>query len=131
MILKTENEHFIYYSLPDGRKHNINDEPAIVWKDGSLEWWKEGLLHRENGPSMIHQIPDSNCPFYYRYHQKGFLHRLDGPAIIEYKRTEWWFNGHNVDNFIFQWFFEIGIDHKNLSDEDKSMIYMKWHDYGR
>ena len=32
--------------------NNINDEPAIIWNEGSKYWYKDGLLHRENLPAI-------------------------------------------------------------------------------
>jgi len=33
--------------------HRVNG-PAIIWKDGTQEWWVEGKRHRIDGPAIIH-----------------------------------------------------------------------------
>jgi len=33
-----------------GKRHSYNDKPAVEWI-GGRSWYKEGKLHRENGPA--------------------------------------------------------------------------------
>ena len=42
---------------------------------GSKCWYKDGLLHREEGPAEEH--PNGNKAWYFH----GKFHRIDGPAI--------------------------------------------------
>lgn len=37
----------------NGFLHNENDEPAIVYKDGTKVWYKHGFKHRLNGAAQI------------------------------------------------------------------------------
>ena len=41
----------------NGLLHSFNDMPAIIWKDGSQEWYKNGYLHREgDNPAIMDGI---------------------------------------------------------------------------
>lgn len=58
---------------------------------GETFYYKEGLLHREDGPAVM----KPNCNMWM---QNGQMHNLDGPAYvgvdIEYgDRIEYWING--------------------------------------
>ena len=61
----------------------------------------------------------------------GLFHRLDGPAVIFGGFTQWWFNGHDVDDIVKPWAKELGINLYNLSEEDKILIQTKWENYGK
>jgi hypothetical protein len=56
-----------------------------------------GLLHREDGPSVITNFSEE-------WWKNGKLHRHNGPAIFinksDYIRAEWWINGilHRENN---------------------------------
>jgi len=52
----------------DGRFHRDGDEPAVVKKDGTFEWYKHGKHHREG----------------------------DKPAVIRPDRLEWWIDGKRI-----------------------------------
>lgn len=41
-----------------GRLDSIDDEPALVRLDGSVEWYSNGALHREGGPAVLYGEPD-------------------------------------------------------------------------
>lgn len=43
--------NFTVYHL-DGRYHRI-DGPAVLYDDGSQEWYQHGEIHREDGPAII------------------------------------------------------------------------------
>lgn len=72
----------LYQTMPD---HIIRD-------DGSQEWYRNGKLHRENGPAVIchnHKV--------FKWYQDGYLHRIDGPAIQWNDRDEeWWRDGKRL-----------------------------------
>ena len=70
----------------DGFLHK-EDGPAIKWNNGDEEWFIYGKLHQ------------LECPAITRYGTKqwfknGRRHRIDGPAV-EYANghKEWWING--------------------------------------
>ena len=62
--------------------------PAVIWCDGSKEWWQNGQLHRENGPAV------ERANGYKEWWSDGQLHRVGGPAI-EYTTGDkrWFLNG--------------------------------------
>lgn len=74
-----------------GRPHRING-PAIVFPNGSEQWYRHGELHREGGPAMI-WVGDSEAWF-----QNGVRHREDGPAytILKTDIKMWWIHGEQV-----------------------------------
>ena len=61
--------------VESGNLHRDDDQPSIIWvEDGTMEWWRNGNLHRDHGPAFVsgngHEV----------HYNKGLLHRLDGPA---------------------------------------------------
>lgn len=86
------NEDGIFIKHKDGRSewynknnqlHRENDEPAIIYPHGTLEWYLNGKSHRENKPSIIY--PDGTE----EWHLNGQPHRLDAPAFSKP-------NGHSI-----------------------------------
>lgn len=66
----------------------------IEWSNSETSFYKEGKLHRENGPA----IEFLNGTKY--WYIEGKIHREDGPAFITSKGTkEWWIEGkfHRID----------------------------------
>jgi len=63
------------------------DVPAVVWGDGTKEWYSDGLLSRDPdlGPAKI----DANGS--YAYILDGKLNRLDGPATENINGSQGWF----------------------------------------
>ena len=59
---------------------------------GNKRWYKNGLIHREGGPAIIHR-DGWEC-----WSRNGQVHREDGPAI-EWPGHEkaWWYNGQKID----------------------------------
>ena len=77
------------YKDLNGQYHR-DGGPAIIFVDGTLEWWKHGDLHREDGPAK--EFPDGTLEWWIN----GKLHRDDGPAAINYEGelvSEWYQNG--------------------------------------
>jgi hypothetical protein len=61
---------------------------------GTQRWWKNGLLHREDGPAVIY------LDGYESWYLNGESHRIDGPAVIGPNDCyEWYFNNehHRLD----------------------------------
>lgn len=42
------------FSGIDNKLHSVGDEPAVVYADGTKWWYREGLIHRDNGPAVVH-----------------------------------------------------------------------------
>ena len=56
--------------------------------DGSRRWYKNGQLHRLDGPAIEH------ADGWRTWYQHGWLHREDGPAVERENGTrEWILNG--------------------------------------
>lgn len=97
-----------------GQLHSRNDKPAIEYPDGSKYWYKDGVMHREDGPAVLvknaeiwmrdgkyHRIDGPAVSWTikkrYEYWVDGLQHRDDGPAIIDpVKGDEWWQRGERV-----------------------------------
>ena len=60
----------------DGKLHR-EDGPAVIYADGRQEFYRDGKLHREDGPAVIYA--NGRQEFY----RDGKLHREDGPAVID------------------------------------------------
>ena len=58
----------------NGQLHR-EDGPAVEWANGDKFWYRNGQLHREDGPAEEWADGDK---FWYR---NGQLHREDGPAV--------------------------------------------------
>ncbi len=74
---------------------HADNQPAVVNSANEEQWWKNGKLHREDGPA----ITNSGGRAWYL---DGLLHRTDGPAIesgiwqnneLIVCRSEYWFWG--------------------------------------
>ena len=78
-----------------GELHRENDQPAIVYTSGSKQWYYHGKLHRENDqPAVVYA--DGSKLWYYH----GELHREnDQPAVVNANGSqEWWCNGKRQVN---------------------------------
>lgn len=69
-----------------------------IRSDGTIEYRRNGVYHREDGPAVIYDYPPSKkCCMWFL---DGKRHRLDGPAV-EWSdgSTEWWYQGliHRLD----------------------------------
>ncbi len=66
----------------------MNRPEFYIMNDGTQEWWKNGLRHRENGPAILY--PDGGEEWWFN----GQLHRQDGPAVITADgEKSWWVHG--------------------------------------
>jgi hypothetical protein len=71
----------------DGKLHR-EDGPAVEWADGDKVWYKNGQLHREDGPAV--EDPNGVKEWWLN----GRRHRRGGPAVEwEDGSKEWWING--------------------------------------
>ena len=52
--------------------HSVDDEPAIIWSDGTKYWFKDGLKHRDNNlPAIIYS--DGDCGYYKNENRYWFI----------------------------------------------------------
>jgi hypothetical protein len=82
-------EGFIYW-FKEGKLHR-EDGPAVIYPGGIKEcWYYNDIKHRVDGPAVITKDFEEEWFFH------GKLHREDGPAIIHYynREKEWWLNDH-------------------------------------
>ncbi len=70
-----------------GRLHRNDDLPAEIWDDGTQNWYQHGYKHRDNDrPAVIY---NSGVQMWY---QHGKLHRdNDLPAVIYTNGTQMWY----------------------------------------
>jgi hypothetical protein len=100
----------------DGNLHR-EDGPAIIYPFGSQRWYINGNIHREDGPAYI--SPNGNQIWY----KDGNIHREDGPAyILPNGYQSWWLNDKDITNDITNWAKDRNIDLNNLSDNDKMVL---------
>lgn len=87
-ILREEDKSLCYYK--EGKLHR-EDGPAVECSDGTKEWWVNGELHREEGPAVEYS---DGGKFWYK---EGNLHREDGPAV-EYSNGQkgWYTKGKEI-----------------------------------
>ena len=69
-----DEEGNIYY-YKNGKLHR-EDGPAIEYEDGDCYWFKDGMLHREDGPAVIYEDGDK---WYY----------INDEMLSEQKFVEW------------------------------------------
>ena len=61
-------------------------------KWGIKTWYKDGIIHKDDGPAVIH-VDGTIC-----WYKNGKIHREDGPAVIEPDgEEEWYLNGIEYD----------------------------------
>jgi len=63
------------------------DGPAIEYYNGDKHWYINGWHHRVNGPAILYHDGSKE------YYINGQLHREDGPAYINQEIESYWFNG--------------------------------------
>lgn len=65
--------------------HRGGDLPAVIWTDGTCEWYRYGKRHRDNDmPAIVNPVCQTWC-------QNGTIHRNhDLPAMIAADGRQWW-----------------------------------------
>lgn len=72
--------------------HSVDDEPAVIWRNGDIAWMKEGDYHRENDKPA--EITHSGKQYWY---VNGILHRNNGkPAVITSYKVEYYEHGNKI-----------------------------------
>ena len=100
----------------DGLLHRV-DGPAVIGTRGSEAWYFEGLKHRFDGPAFYDK--DGREGWYIH----GVLHREGGPALVSIRHMEWWNNGtlHREDGparIYFSGDKEWYLEGKNITKEE-------------
>jgi hypothetical protein len=111
--MTTDEYGIIRYRL--NGKHHREDGPAIIYADGSQEWYLNGEHHRLDGPAII--WPSGTQEWY----RNGKHHREDGPAIITAKGNHAWCLNDNEYPFI------DFCKQLKLSEEDITFLKLKFN----
>ena len=83
--VKVDQEGTVRYYKPGTDLLHREDGPAVVWKYGAQEWYREGKRHREDGPAET--MPNG----YEAWYQDGKHHREDGPALVCSTGSKSWY----------------------------------------
>jgi hypothetical protein len=134
--------------------HNENG-PAVVWSDGSCEYYINGFIHNDAGPAIIekdknftrkhwyingvqHRVDgpvvehvNTNGSTYLEYRQDGNLHREDGPAVIHPTGTKIWYVNGVIDRtdgpaIINMVNDQIIGSQWFISNKDVTKLYRRW-----
>lgn len=119
-----------------------------IVKNGSEQWYKDDLLHREDGPAYIKNYPNGERVV--KYYIEGVQHREDGPADIQYNENgnveieEWYKNGDlhreggpaeiqydDDGTVVFEGYWINGVQHREdgpaiISDYNGSKLQEWW-----
>ena len=77
-----ELEKIVYPGGTIKYKYRFNDRlhrkngSALIWPDGSMEWYINGKRHREDGPAAISLSTVSYCIDYLLYSEKDYIEYL-------------------------------------------------------
>jgi hypothetical protein len=71
----------------NGIRHR-EDGPAHIDCEGTQRWYINGELHRLDGPAVVYTDEENN-----EWYKDGLLHREDGPAKTDYGVDEWYIKG--------------------------------------
>lgn len=95
-----------------------NNYTGIVeWNDGVKEWYKDGLLHQENGPAIEWKNEKKE------WWVEGKRHRIDGPAIENKNGYKEWY----VDNKFYSVFeLETYVEKLIFLGKEKGKYGLKW-----
>lgn len=91
------HKDYVSYSNDDGYLHRL-DGPAMLYNDGSYEWYKNGIFHRIDGPAV-----------YY----------INGPVI------DWWINGNKITKVVNKWMTENNISYP-FTNESRTLYLLQF-----
>ena len=104
----------------------------VVDSDGNKFYYKNDVLHREDGPAIEYFNGDEE------WYKEGLLHRFDGPASTEGNNKYWYFDGMlhrrlgpaiEYDDGIKEWYYygrEIQVN--SLEEFSKHLLFYKRND---
>ena len=100
-----------YFKLKEKISNMLNGK--YIDDDGDVFWYKDNLLHREDGPAVEWESGTK------KWYKNGELHREDGPAIeYSYGNKEWWLNDIPYSEYEFnKW-----ISKKKLNEKLQSSL---------
>ena len=86
----------VFWLNAKGKLHIEGDQPASIFSNGTMEWYKNGTIHRSGDkPAIIEVIEVASLCKIMEWFKNGNHHRDgDKPATIWSDGTmEWWENG--------------------------------------
>ena len=87
LVKHTCEDGRIYWSLDDTLQSLHRDEgPAIIYPNGNLSWYQNGVLHREGAPACTGDFGEM-------WYLNGEPHRDDGPAFTVHGNRDWYKHG--------------------------------------
>jgi hypothetical protein len=85
LLVTYKNQYGNQYWYKNGRIHRDNG-PAKIWSNGDQHWYKNGRIHRDNLPAII-LASGEQC-----WYKDGLQHRdNDLPAIINQNGSQYWY----------------------------------------
>ena len=107
-----------YWRNANSELHRL-DGPAIVWADGSKEWYVDGIQHRLDGPAIEWTNGEK------RWYVNGKKHRLDGPAAEWANGNKaWWINGKQYTEKGFNRYLKAVKARQDVLNKDNPGIEM-------
>lgn len=105
----------------DNLIHNENG-PAVIYKNGDVQWVQNNIVHRIGGPAI-----ETKTSFtWYRW---GKFHRLCGPAADNYllNNASWYINDVRISSQNYKNFLMLhDLDIDNLTEEDELFIELSY-----
>ena len=78
--------------------HRTDGLPAVIYANGTQEWWVNGKRHRTDCPAVIDAAGTQE------WWVNGKRHRTDGPARIHASGgQEWLVKGQNITDEVDSW----------------------------
>lgn len=100
----------------DNAKHRT-DGPAVVYANGDVEYWVNGVLHNEDGPAV-------QTATIKKWYVGGRLHRVGGPAIIATGTKDFNFKDDNLYYEVTSDKFEMWIENGEFHRIDGPAVIM-------
>ena len=90
---EVDSDGAMYWKNDIGEFHHDRDRPAVIYVDGTKQWYKNGELHRDRDKPAVIWADGTRV-----WYKNGILHRdRDKPVVIRANETkEWWKNGEFI-----------------------------------
>jgi hypothetical protein len=75
------------------KKHSYGDQPAVIYSNGTKEWYRLGKLHRENDKPAI-----EHANGIHKWYLTGEVYRYQNfPQVVDTKKNiKYWVDGNGV-----------------------------------
>lgn len=134
-----EHDNFKIW-FQNGKRHRSNDLPAVEYTNGRrFEWYRHDRRHRDGDlPAIIDKCTKTRWREW--WYKNGKLHRDNGPAIIECYHDMWYQGGklhrdNDLPAFIARtgiqkWYQNGELHRDNDLPAVISPFYKEWYQYG-